>query len=143
MALFGAIVLRTGTGLLIVNVRAAEVPPPGVGLKTVTNAVPADARFPDGTVAVSEVLEPKVVAKSAPFQRTTELELNPVPVRVIENEPEPATAEFGLSNVSVGTGLVIVKGRLGEIPPPGPDVITVTGTVPGVCKFDDAMEADS
>ncbi len=32
-----------GTGLLIVEVWALEVPPPGVGLNTVTRAVPADA----------------------------------------------------------------------------------------------------
>ena len=35
-ALLGEIELSVGAGLLIVNVLAADVPPPGVGLKTVT-----------------------------------------------------------------------------------------------------------
>ena len=42
-ALLGEIELSVGTGLLIVNVEALEVPPPGVGLKTVTGDVPAVA----------------------------------------------------------------------------------------------------
>src|SRR5436189_279917 len=42
-ALGGEIELSVGTGLLIVNVEAPEVPPPGVGLKTVTGDVPAVA----------------------------------------------------------------------------------------------------
>ena len=41
--LVGEIELSVGAGLLIVNVEAPEVPPPGVGLKTVTGAVPAVA----------------------------------------------------------------------------------------------------
>ncbi len=32
-----------GIGLFIVNVALLDIPPPGVGLKTVTVAVPADA----------------------------------------------------------------------------------------------------
>jgi hypothetical protein len=39
----GERVVVEGTGLLVVKVRMAEVPPPGAGLKTVTLAVPADA----------------------------------------------------------------------------------------------------
>ena len=42
-ALLGEIELSVGAGLLIVNVEAPEVPPPGVGLKTVTGDVPAVA----------------------------------------------------------------------------------------------------
>jgi len=42
-ALVGEIELSVGAGLLIVNVEAPEVPPPGVGLKTVTEVVPAVA----------------------------------------------------------------------------------------------------
>ena len=41
--LVGEIELSVGAGLLIVNVEAPEVPPPGVGLNTVTDAVPAVA----------------------------------------------------------------------------------------------------
>ena len=40
---FGAIDVRTGTGLLIVKVSGLDVPPPGAGVETVTDAVPAVA----------------------------------------------------------------------------------------------------
>ena len=42
-AVLGEIELTVGTGLLIVSVLAADVPPPGVGVKTVTEALPAVA----------------------------------------------------------------------------------------------------
>ena len=42
-ALVGDMEFRTGTGLLMVKDCGAEVPPPGVGLETVTKAVPATA----------------------------------------------------------------------------------------------------
>ena len=44
--------------MLIVKVSAGvDVPPPGVGLTTVIDAVPGVAIFAAGTVAVNEVLE--------------------------------------------------------------------------------------
>ena len=52
---------------------AVEVPPPGPGLKTVTNAVAAAARSAPRIVAVSCPLLMKTVARLAPFQRTVEL----------------------------------------------------------------------
>jgi hypothetical protein len=39
----GEIEVSVGTGLLIVSVFAPDVPPPGVGVKTVTETVPAAA----------------------------------------------------------------------------------------------------
>ena len=41
VALFGEVLVRCGTGLLTVKLNPLEVPPPGVGLNTVTVAVPA------------------------------------------------------------------------------------------------------
>lgn len=49
----GVIDVKTGTGLVTVNVRPLEVPPPGVGLLTVMVAVPAGVRSPAGIAAVS------------------------------------------------------------------------------------------
>ena len=82
----GLRLVSVGTGLaaLMVKVSALEVPPPGVGLKTVTEAVPAVAMSAAVMAAVSWVDEPKVVVRFAPFQRTTEplMKLVPVTVRV-------------------------------------------------------------
>ena len=52
-ALVWLMLLRTGSGLLIVKVRGEEVPPPGVGLETVTAAEPVDSIRLPGTVAAS------------------------------------------------------------------------------------------
>src|SRR5207245_4643866 len=65
--LLGEIELSVGAGLLIVNVCALEVPPPGVGLKTVADAVPAVAMSLAELAACSCVLLTKVVARLLPF----------------------------------------------------------------------------
>jgi hypothetical protein len=64
----GLIEVVVGTGLLIVNVTELDVPPPGGGLTTVMDAVPAVATFAAGTVAVSLVEELNVVTRGDPFQ---------------------------------------------------------------------------
>jgi hypothetical protein len=121
-------------GLLIVKVRALEVPPPGAGLTTVTWAVPAVAMSPAAMAAVSWVAETKVVARGLPFQRTTELELKPLPVTVSVNAALPAYAVAGLRLVVVGTGLLTVKDSAFEVPPPGAGVTTVTLATPAVAR---------
>jgi hypothetical protein len=45
--------VTTGSALAMVKVRAFEVPPPGEGLTTVTEAVPTVAMSAAGTVAVN------------------------------------------------------------------------------------------
>ena len=60
VAELGERVVRAGTGLfaaVMVKVNPPEVPPPGVGLKTVTVAVPAVAMSVAGIAAVSWVEE--------------------------------------------------------------------------------------
>jgi len=63
---------------------AADVPPPGVGVNTVTVAVPAEASRAGDTVAVRLVAETYVVGSAVPFQSTTDTvwKLDPVTVRV-------------------------------------------------------------
>src|SRR5437016_934345 len=95
----------TGGGGLIVNVTEFEVPPPGVGLTTVTDAVPAVATFAAGTIAVSLIEETNVVVRAEPFQLTFELEMKLVPFTVKVNWALPAMVELGLIEVVVGTGL--------------------------------------
>jgi hypothetical protein len=106
----GLIERATGTGLLlevIVNVSPEDVPPPGVGLKTVTVAVPADAMFAAGTIAVTLVAETYVVVRLVPFHLTTDDEMKLLPFTVKVNEALPAAAEVGLKEVAAGTGLLI------------------------------------
>src|SRR5438309_7585428 len=117
----------------IVNVWAFDVPPPGAGVNTVTVAVPATAMSAGVIAAVSWVAETRVVARFAPFQRTTELPTKLVPVTVNVNPGPPAGAEAGFSPVVVGTGLlpaVMVNVCALDVPPPGAGVNTVTAAVP-------------
>jgi hypothetical protein len=53
VALLGEIERIAGTGLLMVNVIAFDVPPPGGGFTTVTETVPAVLMSDEGTVAVT------------------------------------------------------------------------------------------
>jgi hypothetical protein len=138
VAELGTSPLVVGTGLLpalMVNVWALEVPPPGAGLNTVTWAVPAAAMSVAGIDAVNWVEEINVVARSAPFQRTTEFVTKLVPFTVNVNAAPPAVAELGASPLVVGTGLLlalIVNVCALEVPPPGVGLNTVTDAVPAI-----------
>ena len=120
----------------MVNISALDVPPPGVGLKTVTEAVPAVAMSLWGTAAVNCVALPNVVVSAAPFHWTTELLTKLVPITTSVKPAPPAVAEEGESALTVGTGLfaaaLIVNVRAAEVPPPGVPLKTVTEAVPAV-----------
>ena len=117
----------------MVNVIAFDVPPPGEGFTTVTEAVPGDATSAAVTVAVSCVDETYVVAKAVAFQRTVEPETKLVPFTVMVNDEHPAGYEFGLSDVMVGTGLLIVNTTVFDT---GPVLfLTVTFAVPAIATF--------
>ena len=74
MALVGEVVVIVGTGLLIVKVAGVgEVPPPGAGLTTVTEDVPADAMSVAGIVAVSCAAFTNTVVRFDPFHCTCEV----------------------------------------------------------------------
>ena len=98
-----------GTGLLIVNVCAAEVPPPGEGLNTTTDAVPAAEMSAALIAAVSFVLLTKVVVRFEPFHCTTDVFTKFVPVTVSVKAGPPATALEGANVVSAGEGLLMVN----------------------------------
>jgi hypothetical protein len=114
VALLGESKVRAGTGLstglLMVNVRALEVPPPGAGLNTVTWAVPSVAMSLAGMAAVTFVVLTKVVGRFAPFQRTTEEATKLLPVTVSVKSGPPAVALLGESKVRAGTALTSVAG---------------------------------
>ena len=107
LALKGDNPVSVGTGVaLIVKVELLEVPPPGVGLKTVTAAEPAVAMSVVLMAAVSIELLTNVVVRSVPFQRITELLTKFEPFTCKLKPGAPAMALFGESDVIAGTGLL-------------------------------------
>jgi hypothetical protein len=121
-----------GFGALIVNVCAPEMPPPGAGVDTVTDAVPAEAMSAAVICAVSWVLLPSVVARGLPFHCATDELMKFVPVSVNVKAAPPAVALGGEIELSVGLGFgaLIVNVCAVDAPPPGAGLNTVTGTVP-------------
>jgi hypothetical protein len=111
-----------GEGVTMVKVIVPDVPPPGVGLKTVTEALPAVAMSLAGIVAVNWVALTKAVKRLAPFQRTTELEVKFVPVAVKVNPSAPAAPVLGEMDVRDGTGFGFWGGGEEEPPPPPPQL---------------------
>src|SRR5262245_55415112 len=116
----------------MVNVAAADVPPPGAGLTTVTLAVPADATSVAGIVAVNCVALTKIVVRVLPFHRTLEPLTKPVPLTVNVKPALPAMVAFGEIDVIAGAGLLIVNVAAGDDPPPGAGLLTTTLAVPAV-----------
>src|SRR5256885_2330699 len=120
----------------MVNVWPFEAPPPGAGLNTVTDAVPAVARSVAGMDDVSCDAETNIVVRLAPFQRTTDEPATKfVPFTVNVNAVPPTVADVGLRLVVVGTGFgdaEIVNVWAFEVPPPGAGLNTVTDAVPAV-----------
>ena len=125
--LVGLILVMVGDGLLTVNVRELEVPPPGVGLKTVMLKVPPTAISVDVICAVSVVLLTKVVVRSLPLKRTIELLLKLDPVAVKVKEEPPAVLLVGLILLRLGVGLLTAKLTALEVPPPGDGLKIVIG----------------
>jgi hypothetical protein len=108
------------------NVIAFEVPPHG--LTTVIEAVPGLAMRAAVTVAVSCVEETNVVVREVAFQRTVEVETKFVPLTVNVNCGSPAAAQVGLSELMVGTALIVNVAA----PDVAPHPATVIDAVPGV-----------
>jgi hypothetical protein len=106
----GAIEASVGpAAALIVNDRLPDVPPPGVGLVTVTVAVPAVAISAAVIAAVSWVALTKVVVLAAPLNFTTDVDTKPVPFTVRVKAAPPAVAPVGERELAVGAGLLMVK----------------------------------
>ena len=122
---------------MIVKLRALLVPPPGVGLNTVTAAIPTVAILAAGTNADNCVALIYVVVSAAPFHLMAEVVTKLVPLVTNVNEPEPAVAILGDKPVSVGRGLVLVIVNVSEllVPPPGVGVKTVIAAVPTDVMF--------
>ena len=77
-------------------------------MKTVTGTVPAAAISVAGIVAVSCVLLPNVVERSAPLHRTTDAAMKFVPVSVSVKAGPPTVALDGAIELNVGAGFAVI-----------------------------------
>jgi hypothetical protein len=114
-----------GEGLPTVKVSPLEVPPPGVGVETVTVAVPLAAMSALVICACSWVLDTKVVGRALPFHCTAEREVKFVPLTASVKLALPAGAELGLIDAAVGTGLLEVGGLKPLQPAINPEMTTI------------------
>src|SRR6185436_11922198 len=83
-------------------------------------------------IAVKRVGEKKIVWRSCPFQRTTDVGVKFAPVTVSVKLGLPAAAELGNNCVNTGAGLLTVKATTFDAPPPGAGLKTTIGNVPPV-----------
>jgi hypothetical protein len=124
------VMFGTGFAAVIVNVTEFDMPPPGGGLKTVTAAVPGSLVRLAGIVAVSLPALTKVVSRSVPFQRTTDVGVNPLPLTVRVRAGPSGATDVGLMLVILGTGPGSFMVKLTEFELPINEVKTVMATVP-------------
>ncbi len=92
-----------GTGLMV-KLSAAEVPPPGAAVLTVTLAVPVLLRSEAGTWACRLVAELNVVVRATPFHSMTDAGTRPLPEATMVRAEAPAVLVLGLIPLSVGAG---------------------------------------
>jgi hypothetical protein len=130
VTLVGVILVSVGCGLLTVRVTADDVPPPGAGLNTVTDRLPAEAMSLAGIAAVSWVLLLKVVVRFEPFTRTTDPDTKLLPFTVSVNAALPAVTVLGKMLVSEGAGFATLTVSWPEVPPPGAALTTVIERLP-------------
>ncbi|HTY77659.1 MAG TPA: hypothetical protein VMI34_07570 [Candidatus Bathyarchaeia archaeon] len=122
-ALLGESDDSAGDGFTAVMVKATEleVPPPGAGLTTATEAGPAVARSLAGMLAESWVALTNVVARGLLFHWTAEAATKPLPVTVSVKAAPPCSALFGESEARVGAGFT---GAVSKV------AVTLAGTLP-------------
>src|SRR5207237_255466 len=121
----------------MVKVSALESPPPGAGLETLTDAIPAVAMSAAAIAALSWVLDTGVVVRAAPFHFTTAPATKLVPLTVRVNAGPPEAVLLGDSEPRVGTGfggVLIVNVSALEVPPPGLGEKTRTAAVPAIAR---------
>lgn len=123
--------VSVGVGFPTVKVNSAELPPPGNGVNTDSFKVPAFAKSATVSVMPNCVTETNVVARSAPFTRTTEFGRNLLPFNVNAVAALPTSVEALSSEVKTGAGLLIVRLSSLEVPPPGVGLSTMILIEPG------------
>lgn len=130
VAVAGVKLVRLGVGLLTVKFASGEVPPPGSGVKTVNFKTLAFSTSFAVKFAFNSLVETNVVGRSLPFTFTIEAVRKFVPVTVTTIAPPPATTALGANVNAPGTGLLIGKLTVFDVPPPGAGLTTVTVALP-------------
>jgi hypothetical protein len=125
-ALVGAIEVTVGAGLFTLNVTEFDVPPPGVGLITVTGGVPVLAMSVARIEAVNCVALTNVVTLATLLKFTVEVETKPDPFTVSENAGPPTIALAGESEVIAGAGFEAPVTMVGSL--------TVLSAFPGAAS---------
>jgi hypothetical protein len=106
-------------------------PPPGEGVDTVMGIKPKVAISVSLMVAVSWLLETKLVGRGDPFQSTVDPATKLEPLTVREKPVPPCCTSIGLRSPIPGTGLgLIVNVPIADVPPPGGGLKTTTVAVP-------------
>jgi hypothetical protein len=98
----------TATNTRTVRFTASEVPPPGLGVTTVTGKVPALVNCAAGITAVSWVELTKLVASEVPLSSTIDCGVKSVPVTVRVVSGLPASTAVGDIELRLGAGLTMV-----------------------------------
>jgi hypothetical protein len=132
VALDGASEVIVGTELLTVKFEGAEAPPPGPGLLTTTGKDPPVAMSAAVTAIVTCVAETNVTVLAAPLNVPVAPLTKLAPLMVSVNAAPPAEALAGARDVIEGTGLLMEKVCMPEVPPPGAGLVTLTFTTPAV-----------
>jgi hypothetical protein len=130
-----------GAGLLIASDVAADVPPPGEGLTTVTLALPAAAMSAAVIAAVSCVAETKVVGRPEPLHCTVEFEMKLVPFTVKVKAAPPAVTDDGESEPMDGSGLDGGAELDPDDPPPQPNTPIMMKS--GISRTADALASSN
>jgi hypothetical protein len=98
----------TATTTTTVRFVAFEVPPPGLGVTTVTGKLPALVNWAAGATAVNWVELTKLVASDVPLSSTVDCGVKLVPVTVNVVSGLPASTVAGKMELRVGSGLTMV-----------------------------------
>jgi len=115
IALVGAIEVIAGAGLFTLNVTEFDVPPPGVGLVTVTGGVPVLAMSVARIDAVNCVALTNVVTLATLLKLTVDVETKPDPFTVNVNAGPPTIALAGESEVIAGVGFAAPFTMVGSL----------------------------
>jgi hypothetical protein len=126
--------LICGNGFNTLKESDPLVPPPGVGVFTVTGCEPAVASNDALTLAVSCVALTKVVVSAVPSNWMLESATNEEPLRVSASAEEPAMTLAGIRLMAVGAGFNTVN-EAEVVPPPGPGFETTRVSVPAVASI--------